>query len=433
MKITHNITAMNAQRQLNITTSEQAKSSEKLASGYKINRAADDAAELSISEKMRRQIHGLSQASRNAQDGASMMQVADGAMNEISEMVQRTNELCVKAANETLTYTDRTYIQAEINQIMNEINHTINTTEFNEQKVLCGTSAVNSVMPSWTDLDPYALASGNQCSVYTDNSGIQHASAYVDFSNYSTTNRSDLYGTGFNFTCCTCDIHYSIQFAPGTTNSSSVNLGSDNAPYYTYTIGVDDCSTGEDLVNKIISTASTQPNGHFTKLTPDALNPAKLIIYDAREYPAIAAYGSRGLFRNGVYSGTGLFLQIGSETGDTMAIDLPNVANALSSMYLIDVTDADSARAGIEYCKNSLFNLNMERSRVGGYQNRLEHTIKNLDNVVENTASSESQIRDTDIPTDVVEHSTANILEHSGESMLAQANQSNQTVLSLLK
>ena len=138
MVVQHNITAMNSNRMLNVTTSAQAKSTEKLSSGYKVNRAADDAAGLSISEKMRRQIRGLTQASANAEDGISCVQTAEGALNEVQDMLQRMNELAVKGENGTLTTTDRSYIQSEIRQLMSEVDRVQSTTTFNEMNLLDG-------------------------------------------------------------------------------------------------------------------------------------------------------------------------------------------------------------------------------------------------------------------------------------------------------
>ena len=278
MVVQHNLTAMNSSRMLNITTSAQAKSTEKLSSGYKLNRAADDAAGLAISEKMRRQIRGLTQASANAQDGISCVQTAEGALTEVHDMLQRMNELAVKAANGTQTSADRGYINQEVQALVSEIDRVASTTTFNEQNLLNG------------------------------------------------------------------------KF------SSKLQVGAE--------------------ANQIISLSIEGMSAKGLKLTT----------------------GTAGAAGN---------ISVGG----------------------IDGTNAQKA---ITMIKEALAKVSSQRSDLGAVQNRLEHTIRNLDNVVENTTSAESSIRDTDMATEMVKYSNNNILAQAGQSMLAQANQSNQGVLSLL-
>ena len=271
MVVQHNLTAMNSNRMLNLTTKTQSKSTEKLSSGYKINRAADDAAGLAISEKMRRQIRGLTQASANAQDGISCVQTAEGALNEVHDMLQRMNELAVKASNGTNMKEDRSYIQQEVAQLTTEINRVAKTTTFNEQNLL---------------------------------------------------------------------------------------------------------------------------NGSFTGKT----------------------------------------LQVGSEkaTGNQITISISAMNAGGLGVSGLSVSTTSSALDAISTVKLAITKLNEQRSKLGAIQNRLEHTINNLDNVVENTTSAESAIRDTDMASEMVRYSNNNILAQAGQAMLAQANQSNQGVLSLL-
>jgi len=269
MVVQHNLTAMNSNRMLGVTTSTQAKSTEKLSSGYRINRAADDAAGLAISEKMRRQVRGLTQAVANAQDGISMVQTAEGALNEVHDMLQRMNELAVKAANGTMTTADRSYINKEITALKSEINRVATTTTFNEQKLLASNKS-------------FALQVGAETS--TDNKITV------------TINKMNCSGLG-------------ISGSVGTVGAASTLIG--------------------------------------------------------------------------------------------------QVKSAINS-------------------------LNNQRADLGAQQNRLEHTVNNLNNVVENTTAAESAIRDTDMASEMVRYSNNNILAQAGQSMLAQANQSNQGVLSLL-
>ncbi len=269
MVVQHNLTAMNSNRMLGLTSASQAKSTEKLSSGYKVNRAADDAAGLAISEKMRRQVRGLTQASANAQDGVSMVQTAEGALNEVHDMLQRMNELAVKAENGTLTSQDRNYVDKEVQQLMSEINRVASTTTFNEKELLSGS-----------------------------------------------------------------------------------------------------CSAGVDL-------------------------------------------------------------QVGAESGQHIQLTIARMS--CSAIGLSGNCNTASAAANLnDKVKDAIKSVNNQRADLGSVQNRLEHTINNLNNVVENTTAAESAIRDTDMATEMVKYSNNNILAQAGQSMLAQANQSNQGVLSLL-
>ena len=272
MIVKHNITAMNSNRMLGLTTSSQAKSTEKLSSGYKINRAADDAAGLSISEKMRRQVRGLTQAAANAQDGISVVQTAEGALNEVEDMLQRMNELAVKAANGTNQSEDQSYIQKEVTNLCEEINRVSATTTFNEKMLL-----------------------------------------------------------------------------DGTFSSIALQVGAEAAS-----------------ANQISVT--------------------------------IASLSASGL---GVAS--------------------------------VSVASQASAKTAITTIKSAIKTLNEQRANLGAIQNRLEHTVNNLDNVVENTTAAESRIRDTDMATEMVKYANNNILAQAGQAMLAQSNQANQGVLSLLQ
>ena len=278
MVVQHNLTAMNSSRMLNITTDSQAKSTEKLSSGYRINRAADDAAGLAISEKMRRQIRGLTQASANAQDGISCVQTAEGALAEVHDMLQRMTELAVKAANGTQTSADRGYINQEVQALVSEIDRVASTTTFNEQNLLNG--------------------------------------------------------------------KFDVKLQVGAEANQTIGL-------------------------------------------------------------KISGMSAAGLKLTGNGATGGKAITVGG-------------------------TDAKSAQLAISQIKVALAQVSKQRADLGAVQNRLEHTIKNLDNVVENTTSAESSIRDTDMATEMVKYSNNNILAQAGQSMLAQANQANQGVLSLL-
>jgi flagellin len=270
MVVQHNLTAMNANRQLGITTNAQSKSSEKLSSGYKINRAADDAAGLTISEKMRSQIRGLNKASDNAEDGVSLIQVAEGALGETHSILQRMNELATQAANDTNTSADRTAIQQEINQLASEITRIASTTQFNTMNLI---------------------------------------------------------------------------------------------------------------------------DGNFS----------------------------------------GKKLQVGALNGQSIGISITNMSASGIGVNALVVTSFANAGSAMSKVQQAISTVSAMRSKLGALQNRLEHTIANLDNISENTQSAESRIRDTDMAEEMVEYSKNNILAQAGQSMLAQANQSTQGVLSLLQ
>ena len=309
MVVQHNITAMNSNRMLGLTTSAQAKSTEKLSSGYKINRAADDAAGLAISEKMRRQIRGLTQASANAQDGISCVQTAEGALNEVHDMLQRINELAVKGETATLTSTDRSYIQTEVQQLMSEIDRVRSTTTFNEQNLLDG---------SFTSK---ALQVGAEAG--------QHIG--ITIQNMSMDGLADL-----------------------VTQNQKAKQFSDSNGKTTIVLS--------EKIDKIM-------DKFYKSFNKDQIT----TVAEEKDFASLNAF-----------------------------------------------------------VKAALQEVSKQRSDLGAVQNRLEHTINNLDNIVENTTSAEAEIRDTDIATEMVRYANNNILQQAGTSMLSQANQTNQLALSLL-
>lgn len=497
--VAHNLTAMNAQRQFGINTKAKAKSTEKLSSGYRINRAADDAANLAISEKMRRQIRGLTQASNNAQDGISLVQIADGAMAEVHDMLHRGTELSIQAANGTLSETDRQYIQTEIEQLKKEIDGIADRATFNEIKVLRGGLAsdggyasnvtINGSMPSWvtlsstTQLEDAGWSTAPTRYTYTDASGTtkyldhsnKHAEATLDFSAFRGTDAQidELNGNGFHSTCCTCSKHYSVMFTKETSSSLDISGG-----HYIYKVGIGDLTaasgkgTGEELVKRILeATNNGAMDNHYTKMSVGnhSTYTSTLHIYDQRPLESRDAIGfpsdAQNIQSNEPYatqfgitarpsSGYGVFgpgyatakesaqqqiipsdidIHVGAEANQKINIKLPCISSDRLGVATVDASTATGAQLGISAFKDSIKIVNEERSRMGAYQNRLEHTIKNLDNVVENTTAAESRIRDTDMASEMLNHSNSNILEQVGHAMMAQANQSNQGVLTLLQ
>ena len=451
MVIMHNMAAMNADRLYKINDKKGISVSEKLASGYRINRAADDAAGISISEKMRRQIRGLSQASLNSKDGISLIQLADGAMNEIHEMLQRGNELCVKAATGTLTEEDRGYIQEELKNLKQEIDELSERTEFNKIKVLQGTKEVevipgngNTVVaggfPSWATVNNGG-DDGYMGATYTTSDGVDHAAVFINFSSFDTdmeTKKKELLQSGFYTTCCTCKDHYSIKFSNDATSSREVSGNN-----YIYTIGLDGVADAGQLIQKIIDGVGNQgnPNGHFTQFAK-VENEKKLVIYDNRSQDTTKSGNGYGTFGTGVAYAADDFvqyrqpvdihIQVGAEAGQRLEIELPEISSLALGIDVLDVSTIEGAESGIGLLDKAIQYVSTERGRMGAYQNRLEHTVANLDNVVENTTAAESQIRDTDMAKAMVEYSNIQIMLQAGQAMLAQANQTKNSVMQLL-
>ena len=582
MVVQHNLQAMNSNRMLGITQGTLSGSTEKLSSGYKINRAADDAAGLSISEKMRKQIRGLDQASSNAEDGISSVQTAEGALQEVTDMLQRMNELAVQAANGTNSTTDRQYIQDEIDQLVTEVDRVSETTKFNETYLLKGDSSKATTKTYTTN---YAVtytknAGTNKGTSGTTPTGVAHKVNYtgtsnlyfvnttsVSGSNASTPITADVIGKGDDVTKYLSktqegqngslkgtDIQTgftafknadatklsvdatgngkALKYADGklTAVKNSAD-GGDAFILDTKTNSVIKIAAGEDLSDymdvdttvtgkwsvsmkdqyrlldevlfdkKSDATAATDAaNATYNKgnnlasvgdgTTKAAatdikvadelkLDESRKVLYDAdgNEVSGIAL--NKYFDENGKYSG-GLFtdsqatvavegetgtnadtkissfitkntaevtqdltfsLHVGADSARTNKIET-NIqsmsAAALgidklksTSVGIVDET-GDNATDAIDVIADALQKVSTQRSALGAVQNRLEHTIKNLDNIVENTTSAESAIRDTDMATEMVKYSNANILSQAGQSMLAQANQSNQGVLSLL-
>ncbi|MBE5944265.1 MAG: hypothetical protein E7258_05035 [Lachnospiraceae bacterium] len=445
MIIQHNLLASNATRQFNINIKRKSKNVEKLSSGYSVNRAADDAAGLSISEKMRKQIRGLNQAVDNAQDGISLIQVADGAMSSIQAMLHRSTELCVQAANDTLTEEDRDTIQKEINQILEEIDTISYKTRFNNRYLLKGDNAliigagdpptIAGGMPPWGSIDSTSLSNGYMSSTYTDPNGDTHVATIIDFSGFtgSADDIADAVGTGFYTTCCTCQDHYSICFNDGYDSTSETS-----GNHFIANIGIGNATSADEIYQHIINaTGQGNPNSHFTEMVVEN---GKLIVYDNRTN--VTADPNYGLIGPGVARSStdstenrqgDLYLQLGANAGENLKISLPAVSTASMGLTSIDVSSHQSASSALDKIENAVIYVSGERSKMGAYQNRLEFTINNLENYSENLTDAESVIRDTDMATTMTQMAKDNILEQVSQAMISQANQNQQGVLSLLQ
>lgn len=528
MIVQHNLTAMSSNRLLGLTTSAQAKSTEKLSSGYKINRAADDAAGLSISEKMRKQIRGLTQASSNAQDGISAVQTAEGALTEVHAMLQRMNELAVKAANGTNSEDDRQNIQDEIAQLKTEIDRVAETTKFNETYLLKGdisadetyeisyntakvpasatitntvydasgnsyaAGADEAALATYLEANPDAkiynadpTAAGRTASVagtdYTHiaaafvNGGVDATSVFVlggaddlldpvnkELLADAIKNGTTLYKDGTTQTDAE-----KVTLKAGTNTVTITNplydlagneLSEEEALYllnagktadiftdkpslatkadFTYTPestpALYDMNGNKIAANGLENYFDIAEDGSLSykegkKLYTDA-NRAELKADDINDYIGTAQSGTAALTLN---------LHVGADATLNNQIELKIRGMDTAAIGISDITvigeDDTNARDAIDTIKFAIQRVSNQRSMLGATQNRLEHTITNLDNVVENTTVAESQIRDTDMASEMVKYSNNNILTQAGQAMLAQANQSNQGVLSLLQ
>ena len=479
MVVQHNLTAMNANRMLGLTTSSQAKSTEKLSSGYRINRAADDAAGLSISEKMRKQIRGLDQASTNAEDGVSCVQTAEGALNEVQDMLQRMNELAVQAANGTNSENDRSYIQSEIDQLVTEIDRVSETTKFNETYLLKGDGiggkfeeleTITVTSGSMTATDQTAAATGKSYS--TDRDATVKFEKDVDYSAESVdtiTVAGQCYelrdyedvddlaaAISSNEKVNSVDIEYkngvSAQATAGAgqsfslteTNKSTTVSGdvtfkvasnTTTAATATSSITIDDLTitftlapkTGED--GKTVFDEETTIQNIKSNLTDN-----KISYTEENGVFSVKLAGTMTINAAAQVDALDFNLHVGADSTDTNKINVKIDDMSADGLGVsgVKVTSEKTATDAIDVIAAALQKVSEQRSDLGAAQNRLEHTINNLDNVVENTTSAESRIRDTDMATEMVKYSNLNILAQAGQSMLAQANQSNQGVLSLL-
>ena len=414
MVVQHNMQAANASRVLNITAGQQAKSTEKLSSGYRINRAADDAAGLSISEKMRKQIRGLDRASTNAQDGVSAVQTAEGALTEVHSMLQRMNELATQSANGTNSQSDRDAIQAEIDQLSEEIDRVSTTTKFNETYLLKGDSQTadkSTFMESG-----YAIK---------DNGGI-----YAEGSDTEITTAAKLKEA--------LDAGKKIYTTSKTTGQTDDKIATKGVNYAYVTKLYDENGkevSAENILNgKMADGKAAATNGYYTsdagKKGNDAGANIKIAADDAKKTD-----GTGFLKQYDVNGQLSFNLHVGADSAadNKITVEINAMSAAGIGVKELKVNTEDDATAAIDRISEAIQKVSTQRSNLGAVQNRLEHTIDNLDNVVENTTSAESRIRDTDMADEMVKYSKNNILQQAGQSMLAQANQSTQGVLSLLQ
>lgn len=453
MRINHNIAALNTHRQLGVNNGAASKNLEKLSSGLKINRAGDDAAGLAISEKMRGQIRGLEMASKNAQDGISLIQTAEGALNETHSILQRMRELAVQASNDTNTADDRNELQKEIRQLKEEIDRISSTTEFNTKKLLNGNVAVTANVT--------ATNAANIDSAEVLNAALKNGTYTITVSNTANQEITDFLDAG-----------------TGLSGASVTLTGAANASYGSYQLKVEDdkdnagrkvlslidATTGEKVAsqnNVDTSAGSTVLNGitidntaisgngtvsfevegdHDLTLTSGGQTLATVSLTNYNK-STIEIGGIQISFNanlgdgatNIVVVNNSLTMQIGANEGQTMNISVNDMSSKALGVDGVDVTSAAGAQSAITTIDNALKQVSGERAKLGAFQNRLEHTINNLGTSAENLTASESRIRDVDMAKEMMEFTKNNILSQAAQAMLAQANQQPQGVLQLLR
>ncbi|WP_226654673.1 flagellin [Pseudalkalibacillus hwajinpoensis] len=391
MIINHNIAALNTYSQMGANSANASKNMEKLSSGLRINRAGDDAAGLSISEKMRGQIRGLEQASRNSQDGISLIQTAEGALNETHSILQRMRELAVQSGNDTNTDTDRTELQKELNQLEEEIDRIANDTEFNNKKLING-----------------------------DLSGVTNKMGSVSFDNQ---------GDASLFSSVTATTA-SVAGTPGTEANETINVKITDYDAandeYTMTWTTQSGETG--TIGNIASTGGAQKivtttGGGDYSLTIGALTTDSL----GKE----ATFTSRESVEE--FADNTLSFHVGANSSQTIKVGINKMDSSALNVNGLDISSAESAEASITAVNKAIESVSSQRSELGAYQNRLEHTINNLGTSSQNLTAAESRIRDVDMAKEMMEFTKNNILNQASQAMLSQANQQPQAVLQLLR
>ena len=388
MIINHNMNALNAHRNMNVNNTAAGKSMEKLSSGLRINRAGDDAAGLAISEKMRGQIRGLTQSSRNAADGISMIQTAEGALNETTNILQRMRELAVQASNDTNTESDRNEIQKEIDALTGEVDRIANNTEFNTQKLLNGNK------------------SGGGGEIVNAAVKAVAGEFEVTIADIDTNKKITIDGE-------TMEIQDKDQLQTEL-----------NDKFENYTFNV----TGAGKSKKIVITQKQGKEVDKESMRVSFEGKAQVVKVNTKGVAAKDEELSEGKAK----------IQVGANSNQSMNIEIGDMrAKALKITdkdgKSLSVASAEEANKAITAFDAALNEVSSQRANLGAVQNRLEYTISNLDNTAENLTSAESTLRDVDMAKEMMEYSKNNILNQAAQAMISQANQQPQNVLQLLR
>lgn len=459
MRINHNIAALNTYRQLSANTANTSKSLEKLSSGMRINRAGDDAAGLAISEKMRSQIRGLDQASRNASDGISLIQTAEGALSETHSILQRMRELAVQSANDTNTSADRSEMQKEVSQLISEIDRIANTTQFNNKTLMKGAYGTTATSANAANVAVVSALSDT----------ITAGTYLVDVTSVATqdtwTGTPDL-AAGITFVAGVNDTltinGVNITFAAGATAEGAiVNRINEFTSQTNIVASLDTLNATHELIltdNRFGSNTTTISGNAATPLmgaapvrtTTGADAVVGLVGGVAVTTVAEDADGRNLTINSGALKGmqiqvktitdtnitvtkASMNMQIGANASQNFSVTLEDMGSSSLGVRSVDVSSATSANTSISTIQTAIDRVSGERAKMGAYQNRLEHTINNLGTSSENLSAAESRIRDVDMAKEMMEFTKNNILSQAAQAMLAQANQQPQGVLQLLQ
>ena len=455
MRINNNIMALNTYNQMTTNNTNASKSIEKLSSGLRINSAADDAAGLAISEKMRSQIRGLNQASRNAQDGISMIQTAEGALDETEAILQRMRELSVQSSNDTYTAEDREAIQDEINQLTNEIDRISTDTEFNNKSLLDGsleneTQVTNnnanidnvSVVDDSMDSGDYVLTVSGTATTYDGTTGVNN------------TGIDSVDGTGTGET------------APGEYTLELV--ATETADQYDVYLKDADGNVLDELKSEVIDTSTADDTVDIGGLTVTYANGGAAVAAGTSDI-TVDMSASFTLTENGqtvdsttvtnttsneielgglsfeiddtladntaniAVDNNAITFQIGANAGQTTDVTVSEMSSSALNIDDLDLTSAEGSTSAIDTLDEAIKSVSSERSKLGAMQNRLEHTINNLNTSSENLTAAESRIRDVDMAKEMMEMTKWTTLQQSANAMLAQANKQPEQVLQLLR
>ena len=438
--VTHNLLAANAGRQLSATTGNKRKSSEKLSSGYRINRSADDAAGLSISEKMRWQVRGLDRATANVQDGISLIQTSDGALNEVHNTLQRMNELATQAANDTNTADDRNAIQQEISALKALISRISDYTTFNDRTVLKAKQLVE------IDCDDFSTVIMEDQFHGIPNARPTVYGKAINFGNVNMSNKEQLINKKFTVTCSqNCSQKFRFEFTDGTSTTSSVSGSTTSGRgSLTVLIGMKDTSitNGADLVKRIYDEVVSQQGnlaggagkpihiGHANGLHMDG---SSLIMYSIADHPPYAEGMGQIYADDLMVKNEQMRLQVSATPWQEIEVEIRTINPSTLKLGNLDVSSYKAAGESMKRIQHAVELVSDYRSYLGAMQNRLERTMSNNQNISENTQSAESRLRDTDMPEELLNHTKFQILQNAGHSVLAQANQqSTDGILKLL-
>ncbi|MGG3269686.1 flagellar hook-associated protein FlgL [Priestia aryabhattai] len=435
MRINHNITALNTYGKLNSANNAQAKSMEKLSSGLRINNAADDAAGLAISEKMRSQVRGLDQASKNAQDGISMIQTAEGALNETHDILQRMRELSVQASNDTNTSDDRNEIQKEMNQLTSEVSRIGNTTEFNTQKLLNGNKS-GSASAGGTVTELKSSATFGDLEITSKLTGKDGDDQSVEFVKASGNDAA----TAVAYDATTKKLTVTL----GTDASGDVNatnddiaaaIGADDDAKVAFTVTVSS-GAGDDVQSVTVEKSLAGGRNAGTEVARDGAAALQIGANQGQQFAvtindmrasALGIAGTAGNNATGVEGG----VSDASFTAAGITNDLTDFT--ADGEHALDISTTSKASAATKVLDQAIKTVSSERSRLGAYQNRLDHTVNNLSTSSENLTAAESRIRDVDMAKEMMEQTKNSILSQASQAMLGQANQQPQNVLQLLR